>query len=142
MAHTNQRMGLVQSPCDEAGQTTGAGASACGLTRFWLPQPPEHLFTHQLRSPSLVRVQPLLRHFADINTFMVQQVVKFTKDLPIFRCVPSPCLSEENAPVNPNPTATKQGHPVNQPISLPVPEAGLESRSPSGGSCRLSEVQA
>ncbi|XP_019488659.1 PREDICTED: nuclear receptor subfamily 1 group I member 3 isoform X1 [Hipposideros armiger] len=56
--------------------------------QFVLFRPPEHLFTHQLRSPSLVPVQPLLRHFADINTFMVQQVVKFTKDLPIFRSLP------------------------------------------------------
>lgn len=32
---------------------------------------------------------PLLMHYADVNTFMVQQVIKFTKDLPFFRCVPS-----------------------------------------------------
>lgn len=35
---------------------------------------------------------PLLVHFADINTFMVQQVIKFTKDLPLFRYVSSPYL--------------------------------------------------
>lgn len=57
------------------------------------PQPPQHLFTRQPRLPGLVPVLPLLTHFADINTFMVQQVVKFTKDLPIFRCVASPYLS-------------------------------------------------
>lgn len=32
---------------------------------------------------------PLLMHYADVNTFMVQQIIKFTKDLPFFRCVPS-----------------------------------------------------
>ncbi|ELV13290.1 Nuclear receptor subfamily 1 group I member 3 [Tupaia chinensis] len=32
-----------------------------------------------------VQFRPLLMHIADINTFMVQQIVKFTKDLPLFR---------------------------------------------------------
>lgn len=66
-----------------------------GLGPHWAlaPQPPQHLFTRQPRLPGLVPVLPLLTHFADINTFMVQQVVKFTKDLPIFRCVASPYLS-------------------------------------------------
>ena len=32
-------------------------------------------------------------HFAEVNTFMVQQVIKFTKDLPLFRYVTSPYLS-------------------------------------------------
>ncbi|XP_074178471.1 nuclear receptor subfamily 1 group I member 3 isoform X1 [Rhinolophus sinicus] len=56
--------------------------------QFVLFKPPQHLFTRQPRLPGLVPVLPLLTHFADINTFMVQQVVKFTKDLPIFRSLP------------------------------------------------------
>ncbi|XP_027621986.1 nuclear receptor subfamily 1 group I member 3 isoform X1 [Tupaia chinensis] len=48
-------------------------------------RPPEHLFIHHQPSPTLAPVQPLLMHIADINTFMVQQIVKFTKDLPLFR---------------------------------------------------------
>ncbi|KAF6293350.1 nuclear receptor subfamily 1 group I member 3 [Rhinolophus ferrumequinum] len=56
--------------------------------QFVLFKSPQHLFTRQPRLPGLVPVLPLLTHFADINTFMVQQVVKFTKDLPVFRSLP------------------------------------------------------
>lgn len=43
---------------------------------------------------------------------------------------PPLAFQEENAPLNSNPTTTKQqGDPVNQPIPLPVPEAGLVSQS-------------
>ncbi|XP_004443748.1 PREDICTED: nuclear receptor subfamily 1 group I member 3 isoform X2 [Ceratotherium simum simum] len=51
-------------------------------------RPPAHLFIHHQRLPTLVPGLPLLIHFADINTFMVQQVIKFTKDLPLFRSLP------------------------------------------------------
>uniref|UniRef100_A0A8C6E6B3 Nuclear receptor subfamily 1 group I member 3 n=1 Tax=Moschus moschiferus TaxID=68415 RepID=A0A8C6E6B3_MOSMO len=51
-------------------------------------RPPAHLFIHHQRLPTLVPVLPLLTHFADINTFMVQQIIKFTKDLPLFRSLP------------------------------------------------------
>uniref|UniRef100_A0A8C0P6B7 Nuclear receptor subfamily 1 group I member 3 n=1 Tax=Canis lupus familiaris TaxID=9615 RepID=A0A8C0P6B7_CANLF len=51
-------------------------------------RPPAHLFTHYQRLPIPVPVMPLLVHLADINTFMVQQVIKFTKDLPLFRSLP------------------------------------------------------
>ncbi|KAL4673436.1 hypothetical protein H8959_017370 [Pygathrix nigripes] len=48
-------------------------------------RPPAHLFIHHQPLPTLAPVLPLVTHFADINTFMVQQVIKFTKDLPVFR---------------------------------------------------------
>nr|XP_048308429.1 nuclear receptor subfamily 1 group I member 3 isoform X3 [Myodes glareolus] len=51
-------------------------------------RPPAHLFVHQRPFPTLVPVMPLLTHFADINTFMVQQIIKFTKELPLFRALP------------------------------------------------------
>uniref|UniRef100_A0A8C2NBM6 NR LBD domain-containing protein n=1 Tax=Capra hircus TaxID=9925 RepID=A0A8C2NBM6_CAPHI len=51
-------------------------------------RPPAHLFIHCQRLPTLAPVLPLLMHFADVNTFMVQQVIKFTKDLPLFRSLP------------------------------------------------------
>uniref|UniRef100_A0A7N5JE33 Nuclear receptor subfamily 1 group I member 3 n=1 Tax=Ailuropoda melanoleuca TaxID=9646 RepID=A0A7N5JE33_AILME len=51
-------------------------------------RPPAHLFTHHQRLPITVPVLPLLMHFAEVNTFMVQQVIKFTKDLPLFRSLP------------------------------------------------------
>ncbi|KAL1769697.1 nuclear receptor subfamily 1 group I member 3 isoform X1 [Sigmodon hispidus] len=51
-------------------------------------RPPDHLFIHHRPFPPLVPVMPLLAHFADINTFMVQQIIKFTKDLPLFRSLP------------------------------------------------------
>ncbi|XP_006861829.1 PREDICTED: nuclear receptor subfamily 1 group I member 3 [Chrysochloris asiatica] len=51
-------------------------------------RPPAHLFIHHQPLPTLVPVLPLLKHFADISTFMVQQVIKFTKDLPLFRSLP------------------------------------------------------
>ncbi|XP_039695811.1 nuclear receptor subfamily 1 group I member 3 isoform X2 [Pteropus medius] len=35
--------------------------------------------------PASLPMLPLLMHYADVNTFMVQQVIKFTKDLPFFR---------------------------------------------------------
>ncbi|XP_077012795.1 nuclear receptor subfamily 1 group I member 3 [Tamandua tetradactyla] len=50
--------------------------------------PPAHLFIQHQPLPTLAPVLPLLTHFADINTFMVQQVIKFTKDLPFFRSLP------------------------------------------------------
>ncbi|OBS82766.1 hypothetical protein A6R68_23253 [Neotoma lepida] len=51
-------------------------------------QPPAYLFFHHRPFRPLVPVTPLLTHFADINTFMVQQIIKFTKDLPLFRSLP------------------------------------------------------
>ncbi|XP_023070091.1 nuclear receptor subfamily 1 group I member 3 isoform X7 [Piliocolobus tephrosceles] len=51
-------------------------------------RPPAHLFIHHQPLPTLAPVLPLVTHFADINTFMVQQVIKFTKDLPVFRSLP------------------------------------------------------
>nr|XP_005909277.1 PREDICTED: nuclear receptor subfamily 1 group I member 3 isoform X4 [Bos mutus] len=51
-------------------------------------RPPAHLFTHHQRLPTLAPVLPLLMHFADVITFMVQQIIKFTKDLPLFRSLP------------------------------------------------------
>nr|XP_004671205.1 nuclear receptor subfamily 1 group I member 3 isoform X1 [Jaculus jaculus] len=51
-------------------------------------RPPAYLFTHHRPFPPLVPVLPLLAHFADINTFMVQQIIKFTKELPLFRSLP------------------------------------------------------
>ncbi|XP_005245754.1 nuclear receptor subfamily 1 group I member 3 isoform X1 [Homo sapiens] len=51
-------------------------------------RPPAHLFIHHQPLPTLAPVLPLVTHFADINTFMVLQVIKFTKDLPVFRSLP------------------------------------------------------
>ncbi|XP_039102376.1 nuclear receptor subfamily 1 group I member 3 isoform X2 [Hyaena hyaena] len=51
-------------------------------------RPPAHLFVHHQHLPISIPVPPLLMHFAEINTFMVQQVIKFTKDLPLFRSLP------------------------------------------------------
>ncbi|XP_036058749.1 nuclear receptor subfamily 1 group I member 3 isoform X5 [Onychomys torridus] len=51
-------------------------------------RPPDYLFIHHRPFPPLVPVRPLLTHFADINTFMVQQIIKFTKELPLFRSLP------------------------------------------------------
>ncbi|XP_008578414.1 PREDICTED: nuclear receptor subfamily 1 group I member 3 [Galeopterus variegatus] len=51
-------------------------------------RPPAHLFIHHQPLPALAPVLPLLTHIADINTFMVQQIIKFTKDLPLFRSLP------------------------------------------------------
>uniref|UniRef100_A0A5F9D2X8 Nuclear receptor subfamily 1 group I member 3 n=1 Tax=Oryctolagus cuniculus TaxID=9986 RepID=A0A5F9D2X8_RABIT len=51
-------------------------------------KPPAYLFIHHQSLPTLVPVLPLLTHIADINTYMVQQIVKFTKDLPLFRSLP------------------------------------------------------
>ncbi|XP_006895614.1 PREDICTED: nuclear receptor subfamily 1 group I member 3 [Elephantulus edwardii] len=50
--------------------------------------PPAHLFIHHQPSSSLAPSLPLLKHFADISTFMIQQIIKFTKDLPPFRSLP------------------------------------------------------
>uniref|UniRef100_M3YSH0 Nuclear receptor subfamily 1 group I member 3 n=1 Tax=Mustela putorius furo TaxID=9669 RepID=M3YSH0_MUSPF len=50
--------------------------------------PPAHLFIHHQRLPVPVPELPLLTHFAEVNTFMVQQVIKFTKDVPLFRSLP------------------------------------------------------
>lgn len=51
-------------------------------------RPPAHLFTHHGPLSPLVPVLPLVAHFADVDTFMIQQIVKFTKDLPPFRSLP------------------------------------------------------
>ncbi|XP_036622335.1 nuclear receptor subfamily 1 group I member 3 isoform X2 [Trichosurus vulpecula] len=51
-------------------------------------RPPAHLFFHNQPAPPQPPVLPLLIHLADISTFMVQQVIKFTKDLPHFRSLP------------------------------------------------------
>ncbi|XP_005404575.1 PREDICTED: nuclear receptor subfamily 1 group I member 3-like isoform X2 [Chinchilla lanigera] len=48
-------------------------------------KPPAHLFGHRQPLPSLGPVLPLLTHFAGIKTFMLQQIIKFTKALPLFR---------------------------------------------------------
>lgn len=48
-------------------------------------RPPAYLFIHHRPFQPLAPVLPMLTHFADINTFMVQQIIKFTKDLPLFR---------------------------------------------------------
>lgn len=48
-------------------------------------KPPAYLFIHHRSFPPLTPPLPLLTHFADINTFMVQQIIKFTKELPLFR---------------------------------------------------------
>nr|1XLS_E Chain E, Orphan nuclear receptor NR1I3 [Mus musculus]1XLS_F Chain F, Orphan nuclear receptor NR1I3 [Mus musculus]1XLS_G Chain G, Orphan nuclear receptor NR1I3 [Mus musculus]1XLS_H Chain H, Orphan nuclear receptor NR1I3 [Mus musculus] len=48
-------------------------------------RPPAYLFMHHRPFQPRGPVLPLLTHFADINTFMVQQIIKFTKDLPLFR---------------------------------------------------------
>ncbi|KAB1260531.1 Nuclear receptor subfamily 1 group I member 3 [Camelus dromedarius] len=56
-------------------------------------RPPAHLFIHHQRLPTLVPALALLTHFADISTFMVQQIIKFTKDLPVFRYVNQRLLS-------------------------------------------------
>ncbi|XP_029394523.1 nuclear receptor subfamily 1 group I member 3 isoform X2 [Mus pahari] len=48
-------------------------------------KPPPYLFIHHRPFHPPDPVLPLLTHFADINTFMVQQIIKFTKDLPLFR---------------------------------------------------------
>ncbi|XP_047561254.1 nuclear receptor subfamily 1 group I member 3 isoform X4 [Lutra lutra] len=51
-------------------------------------RPPAHLFIHHQHLPVPVPKLPLLTHFAEVNTFMVQQVIKFTKDVPLFRSLP------------------------------------------------------
>ncbi|XP_034376181.1 nuclear receptor subfamily 1 group I member 3 isoform X1 [Arvicanthis niloticus] len=48
-------------------------------------KPPAYLFIHHRPFQPLAPVLPMLTHFADINTFMVQQIIKFTKELPLFR---------------------------------------------------------
>ncbi|XP_055469225.1 nuclear receptor subfamily 1 group I member 3 isoform X2 [Psammomys obesus] len=48
-------------------------------------KPPAFLFLHHRPFLPLVPVLALLTHFADVSTFMVQQIIKFTKDLPLFR---------------------------------------------------------
>ncbi|XP_023555556.1 nuclear receptor subfamily 1 group I member 3 isoform X2 [Octodon degus] len=51
-------------------------------------RPPAYLFIQHQRSPSMAPGQSLLLHFADVNTFMMEQVIKFTKELPLFRSLP------------------------------------------------------
>ncbi|XP_010614903.1 nuclear receptor subfamily 1 group I member 3 isoform X2 [Fukomys damarensis] len=51
-------------------------------------RPPAHLFIHHQHSTATAPVLPLLTHFADINTFILEQVIKFTKELPLFRSLP------------------------------------------------------
>ncbi|XP_004641221.1 nuclear receptor subfamily 1 group I member 3-like isoform X2 [Octodon degus] len=48
-------------------------------------KPPAYLFGHRQPLPILDPVLPLLTHFADIITFMLLQIIKFTKALPLFR---------------------------------------------------------
>ncbi|XP_006907914.1 nuclear receptor subfamily 1 group I member 3 [Pteropus alecto] len=48
-------------------------------------RPLPHLFTHHQHLPDSLPMLPFLMHYADVNTFMVQQIIKFTKDLPFFR---------------------------------------------------------
>ncbi|KAM6219287.1 nuclear receptor subfamily 1 group I member 3 isoform 2-T2 [Rhynchocyon petersi] len=50
--------------------------------------PPAYLFIDHKPLSALAPPLPLLKHFADISTFMVQQIIKFTKDLPPFRSLP------------------------------------------------------
>lgn len=62
------------------------GQARLGLSlTLCTPQPPAYLFTHHRSFQPLAPVLPLLAHFADINTFMIEQIIKFTKDLPLFR---------------------------------------------------------
>ncbi|KAM6165513.1 nuclear receptor subfamily 1 group I member 3-like isoform 6-T6 [Erethizon dorsatum] len=67
-------------------------AHACYVTtmfdQFVQFKPPAHLFGHSQPLPTLGPVLPLLRHYADIKTFMLQQIIKFTKALPLFRSLP------------------------------------------------------
>nr|XP_005002344.2 nuclear receptor subfamily 1 group I member 3 isoform X3 [Cavia porcellus] len=51
-------------------------------------RPPAYLFIRHQRPPIMVPELPLLMHFADINTFMIKQIIKFTKELPLFRSLP------------------------------------------------------
>ncbi|EHB13637.1 Nuclear receptor subfamily 1 group I member 3 [Heterocephalus glaber] len=51
-------------------------------------RPPAHLFIHHQHSTAMAPVLPLLTHFAEINTFMMEQIIKFTKELPLFRSLP------------------------------------------------------
>uniref|UniRef100_A0A8C2VZ57 Nuclear receptor subfamily 1 group I member 3 n=2 Tax=Chinchilla lanigera TaxID=34839 RepID=A0A8C2VZ57_CHILA len=51
-------------------------------------RPPAHLFIQHQRSLAVTPVLPMLTHFADVNTFMMQQIIKFTKELPLFRSLP------------------------------------------------------
>uniref|UniRef100_A0A2K6FXR2 Nuclear receptor subfamily 1 group I member 3 n=1 Tax=Propithecus coquereli TaxID=379532 RepID=A0A2K6FXR2_PROCO len=51
-------------------------------------RPPAYLFLHHQPSPTPAPVLPLLVHFADIHTYMAQQIIKFSKDLPLFRSLP------------------------------------------------------
>ncbi|XP_055993772.1 nuclear receptor subfamily 1 group I member 3 [Sorex fumeus] len=55
------------------------------LTQF---RPPAHLFKHCPPGSPPGPVLPLLTHFADISTFMLEQIIKFSKDLPLFRSLP------------------------------------------------------
>ncbi|XP_019061426.1 nuclear receptor subfamily 1 group I member 3 isoform X2 [Fukomys damarensis] len=48
-------------------------------------KPPARLFSHHRPFSALDPVLPLLTHFADIDTFMIQQIIKFAKALPFFR---------------------------------------------------------
>ncbi|XP_054976662.1 nuclear receptor subfamily 1 group I member 3 [Sorex araneus] len=51
-------------------------------------RPPAHLFAHCPPGTSPGPVLPLLTHFADISTFVLEQIIKFSKDLPLFRSLP------------------------------------------------------
>lgn len=94
--HQVREQGLSRTPGEpgssardpsEAGEPKGEPWHR-GLTL----QPPAQLFAHHQRAPARVPVLPLLTHFADISTFMVQQVIGFTRGLPLCRRVTSPWL--------------------------------------------------
>ncbi|XP_021098076.1 nuclear receptor subfamily 1 group I member 3-like isoform X3 [Heterocephalus glaber] len=51
-------------------------------------KPPAHLFSHQRPLSARDPVLPLLTHFAAVDTFMLQQIIKFAKALPLFRSLP------------------------------------------------------
>ncbi|NXB21597.1 NR1I3 protein, partial [Rhagologus leucostigma] len=58
--------------------------------RLFVPSPPLSGVAAGL-SPSLSEEAPpdalsLLPQFADLSTFMIQQVIKFAKEIPVFRC--------------------------------------------------------
>lgn len=61
-------------------------------------QPPAHLYAHCPSTTSPGPVLPLLSHFADINTFMVEQIIKFAKELPLFRYVSPSTVCQPGCP--------------------------------------------
>ncbi|KAM9106748.1 LOW QUALITY PROTEIN: nuclear receptor subfamily 1 group I member 3 [Megaptera novaeangliae] len=92
-ARRRAQQASMQQEERELVQTPGAQTRHMGTTfhQFVQFRPPAHLFTHH-QPPTQFPVLPLLTHFADINAFMVQQIIRLTKDLPL-SFVTSPYLS-------------------------------------------------